>query len=122
MPDQLTVPEERRAARRFGVRAVLAFVAVALVASRSRSSCYSSRPSLIRSCMWITTLADSLHTFAIGHPAFTAAMKVISTIGIPDRLVDRAHSAGSSGCSTGGCRGWPRSSRSPPSAVRCSTR
>jgi undecaprenyl-diphosphatase len=80
MPDQLTRPEERRAARRFGVRAVLAFVAVALVAIPF---------SLI--VLLVTAksdpllhvdheVANSLHTFAIGHPDFTEAMKVIERV------------------------------------------
>jgi membrane-associated phospholipid phosphatase len=80
MPDQLTVPQERRAARRFGVRAILAFIAVALAAvpfsiivvlvtAQSDPLLHADHET-----------ADSLHTFAIGHPDFTAAMKVIGVL------------------------------------------
>ncbi len=83
MSEQLTVPEERRAARRFGARALLAFGAVALVAVPF---------SII--VLLVTTksgpllhvdhdTADTLHTFAIGHPDFTEAMKVIGRTASP---------------------------------------
>lgn len=80
MPDQLTVPEERRAARRFGVRAVLAFVAVALVAIPFSIIVLLVTAKSDPLLQVDHEAANSLHTFAIGHPDFTEAMKVIERL------------------------------------------
>jgi membrane-associated phospholipid phosphatase len=83
MVEQPTVREERRARFRFGARAVLAFVAVGLVAvpfsilvvlvtAKSDPVLHLDRDT-----------ADTLHSFALAHPAFTSAMKVIGLVGSP---------------------------------------
>jgi membrane-associated phospholipid phosphatase len=83
MVEQPTVREERRARFRFGVRAVLAFVAVGLVAvpfsilvvlvtAKSDPLLHLDRDT-----------ADSLHSYALTHPTFTSAMKVVGRIGSP---------------------------------------
>ena len=79
-----TVTERReRAARRFGVHAVLAFIAVLLVALP-----FAGLVFLIVSKSAALTLVDhdttdSLHSYAVGHPAFTASMRTISAIVSP---------------------------------------
>jgi len=79
-----TVPERReRAARRFGVHAVLAFIAVLLLALP-----FAGLVFLIVSKSAPLTLVDrdtanSLHSYAVGHPAFTASMRTISAIVSP---------------------------------------
>jgi membrane-associated phospholipid phosphatase len=68
-------------ARRFGARAVLALVALALVAVP-----FGLLLFLVQSS-WDPLLdvdegaRDELHGYAAGHPAFVTAMKVLSTIG-----------------------------------------
>lgn len=83
MSEQPSVREERRARRHFGAHAMLAFVAVVLVAvpfsillllvtAKSDPVLYLDHDT-----------ADSLNSFAVGHPAFTSGMKLISRVGGP---------------------------------------
>ena len=83
MPENPVAERRERAARRFGVHAVLAFVAVLLVAlpfagliflivSKSAPLAHLDRDT-----------ANSLHSYAIAHPAFTASMRTVSAIWSP---------------------------------------
>jgi len=83
MAEQPTVREARQARFRFGARAVLAFVAVGLAAvpfsilvvlvtAKSDPVLHLDRDT-----------ADTLHSFALEHPAFTSAMKVVGLVGSP---------------------------------------
>jgi membrane-associated phospholipid phosphatase len=78
-----TVREERRARFRFGARAVLAFVALGLVAvpfSILVVLVTATSDPLLR---LDHDTAGSLHSYALAHPEFTFAMKVIGRIGSP---------------------------------------
>lgn len=83
MVEQPTVREQRQARFRFGARAVLAFVAVGLAAipfsillvlvtAKSDPMLHLDRDT-----------ADSLHSYALAHPAFTSAMKLVGRVGSP---------------------------------------
>ena len=83
MAENAVNERRERAARRFGVHAVLAFVAVLLVALPFAGLVFlvvSKSAALTRVDH---DTADSLHTFAVDHPAFTATMRTISAIGSP---------------------------------------
>jgi undecaprenyl-diphosphatase len=84
MTEQPTVHEQQRRARfHFGTHAVLAFVAVGLVAVPFSILVLLVRAKSDPVLHLDNDTADSLHSFAVGHPAFTSAMKVISRIGSP---------------------------------------
>jgi membrane-associated phospholipid phosphatase len=74
---------ERRARFHFGVRAVLAFVAVALVALPFATLILLVRAKSDPMLTADTDVARSLNSFARGHSTFTSAMKMISNIGSP---------------------------------------
>ena len=81
MSSPTTTPEKRTATRHFGVHAVLAFMAVGLVAIP-----FSILVVLVRARSDpLLTLdqetTNSLHGFALDHPSFTQAMRVIGQIG-----------------------------------------
>ncbi len=75
--------EEQRARLRFGARAVLAFVAVGLVAVPFAILLLLVTAKSDPMLHLDHDTADSLNSFAIGHPAFTSAMKAISRVGSP---------------------------------------
>jgi membrane-associated phospholipid phosphatase len=81
MSERPSVREERRARLHFGTRAVLAFVAVALVAVPFSILLLlvtaKSDPMLDLD----HDSADSLNSFAVRHPVFISAMKAISAVG-----------------------------------------
>jgi hypothetical protein len=79
-----TVTERReRAARRFGVHAVLAFVAVLLVALPFAGLVFLVVSKSAALILVDHDTADSLHRYAVEHAAFTATMRTISAIGSP---------------------------------------
>lgn len=74
-------PTEEKAARRFGVRGLLAFIAVFLVAAP-----FGALVLLLREkAGWLQTIdlrtASNLHSFDEGHPAFVTTMRVITNSG-----------------------------------------
>lgn len=79
-----TVTERReRAARRFGVHTVLAFIAVLLVALPFAGLVFLIVSKSAPLALVDHDTADSLHSYAVGHPAFTASMRTISAIVSP---------------------------------------
>ncbi len=83
MSEQRTVREERRARLHFGTHAVLAFVAVALVAVPFSILVLLVTAKSDPMLHLDHDTADSLNSFAVAHPVFTSAMKIISRIGSP---------------------------------------
>lgn len=78
-----SVPDERRATRRFGAHALLALVAVALVAvpfSLLVLLVAARSDPLLR---LDHDTAESLHRYALGHPGFTDGMRTVSLVGEP---------------------------------------
>lgn len=108
MPEQLTMPEQQRAARRFGVHALLAFVAVALVAIPFSIIVLLVTAKTDPLVHLDHDAANSLHTFAISHPNVTEAMKVIGVVASPPGGGSCSLPC-SSGCSTATCPGSPHS-------------
>jgi hypothetical protein len=105
-------------ARRFGARAVLALVALALVAVP-----FGLLLFLVQSS-WDPLLdvdegaRDELHGYAAGHPAFVTAMKVLSTIGsAPVYLVAFAGGGGPGGGGGAGRRAPAAGSAAPAEAL-----
>jgi membrane-associated phospholipid phosphatase len=83
MPEQPSVREERRAGLRFGAHAVLAFVAVGLVAVPFAILLLLVTAKSDPMLHLDHDTADTLNSFAVGHPAFTSSMKAISRVGSP---------------------------------------
>jgi len=83
MSEQPTVREERRARVHFGARAILAFVAVGLLAVPFSILLLLVTAKSDPMLHLDHDTASSLISFAVVHPAFTSAMKVISSIGSP---------------------------------------
>ncbi len=83
MPEQPSVREEQRARLRFGAHAVLAFVAVGLVAVPFAILVLLVTAKSDPMLHLDHDTAGSLNSFAVGHPAFTSAMKAISRVGSP---------------------------------------
>jgi membrane-associated phospholipid phosphatase len=83
MPEQPSVHEEQRARLRFGAHAVLAFVAVGLVAVPFAILVLLVTAKSDPMLHLDHDTADSLNSFAVGHPAFTSTMKAISRVGSP---------------------------------------
>jgi undecaprenyl-diphosphatase len=75
--------EETRAGRRFGARAVLAFIAVGLVAIPFAilTVLVTSKSNSLARVDDATT--NALHNYAIDHPTFTDTMSFISTLARP---------------------------------------
>lgn len=80
---QVGAAERARAGRWFGARAVLAWIAVLLVAVPFATLVVLVRTKSAALATSDDDTARSLHGYALGHPAFTRAMKVISAIGGP---------------------------------------
>jgi membrane-associated phospholipid phosphatase len=74
---------EKRARLHFGTHAVLAFVAVVLVAVPFSVLLLLVTAKSDPLLHLDHDVAGSLHSFAVGHPVFTSAMRVISRIGSP---------------------------------------
>ncbi len=83
MCEQQSVREERRARLHFGTHAVLAFVAVVLVAVPFSILLLLVTAKSDPMLHLDHDTADSLNSFAVGHPLFTSTMKMISRIGSP---------------------------------------
>jgi membrane-associated phospholipid phosphatase len=83
MSEQPTVQEGRRARLHFGARAMLAFLAVGLVAVPFSILLLLVTAKSDPMLHLDHDTARTLHSFAVAHPAFTSAMKVISRIGSP---------------------------------------
>jgi undecaprenyl-diphosphatase len=75
--------QETRADRRFGARAVLAFIAVGLVGIPFAilTVLVTSKSNALARVDDATS--NALHSYAIDHPAFTDVMKLISTVAGP---------------------------------------
>lgn len=82
MPDVGAVQRDR-ADRRFGARTLLAFAAVLILAVPFSLLVVLVRAKSDPVVRLDHDLAGSLHRFAVGHPAFTSTMKVISQVGSP---------------------------------------
>ena len=83
MPEQPSVREEQRARLRFGAHAVLALVAVGLVAVPFAILLLLVTAKSDPMLHLDHDTADTLNSFAVGHPAFTSSMKAISRVGSP---------------------------------------
>lgn len=83
MPEQVTADEQRRAQVHFGTHAVLGFVAVVLVAVPFSVLLLLVTAKSDPLLHLDHDTANSLHTFARGHPTFTTAMKMVSRVGSP---------------------------------------
>lgn len=80
---QPVTTEEKQAARRFGIRGVLAFIAVVLVAVPFAVLVVLVTSKADPLADVDNRVTDSLHVYAVGHPAFTATMRLISAVGAP---------------------------------------
>lgn len=80
---ELDHAEERQADRRFGIHAVLAFVAVLLIAIPFAilTVLVTTKSHALARLDDDTT--NALHGYALDHPTFTESMKVISTLASP---------------------------------------
>ncbi len=83
MAEQPSMRERRRARFHFGTHAVLAFVAVALVAVPFSILLLLVTAKSDPMLHLDHDTADSLNSFAVGHPVFTSGMKVIGRVGSP---------------------------------------
>ena len=81
--DRNTREQERKARFHFGTRALLAFAAVGLAAAPFAILILLVRAKSDPVVHLDNDTAESLNSFALGHPAFTTAMKVVSRIGSP---------------------------------------
>jgi undecaprenyl-diphosphatase len=75
--------DDGRAGRRFGARTLLAFTAVLILAVPFSLLVVLVRAKSDPVLRLDHDLADSLHGFAVDHPAFTSSMKLISQVGSP---------------------------------------
>jgi len=75
--------DEGRAGRRFGARSLLAFAAVLILAVPFSLLVVLVRAKSDPLLHLDHDTADSLHGFAVNHPTFTSAMRVISHVGSP---------------------------------------
>jgi membrane-associated phospholipid phosphatase len=75
--------QEERAARRFGARTVLAFVAVALVGIPFAILTVLVTSKSTALARVDDSLTNALHGYAIDHPTFTHTMKLVSTVVSP---------------------------------------
>jgi membrane-associated phospholipid phosphatase len=82
MPEATAVQQER-AGRRFGARSLLAFLAVLILAVPFSVLVVLVTATSDPLLHLDHDTADSLHGFAVDHPAFTSTMKVISQVGSP---------------------------------------
>lgn len=78
-----TAEQEQRATRRFGVRTVLAFVAVALVAVPFAALVLLVMAKSAPLARLDRGTADALHGYAVDHAAFTHVMTFVSAVGGP---------------------------------------
>ncbi|HZC53336.1 MAG TPA: phosphatase PAP2 family protein [Mycobacterium sp.] len=83
MAEQPSLQQQRRARWHFGAHAVLAFIAVGLVAVPFSILVLLVTAKSDPMLHVDHDTANSLHSFAVAHPSFTSAMKLVSRIGSP---------------------------------------